>query len=120
MQATHCTGDHTCFSSNDAKSAACSCTCASTLETIRYRSVAKGVALIAFASSGPTGRMAGEWEVAQLRRGRTRFAPPLLSAAGPHPEPALGPALAASSRPLAVARTDPGPPLSPPIAPESP
>src|SRR6266550_5115727 len=24
----HCTGDHTCLSSNDAKSAACSCTCA--------------------------------------------------------------------------------------------
>src|SRR5438309_11290249 len=90
MQATHCTGDHTCFSSNDAKSAACSCTCASILETIGYRSVAKRVALIAFASSGPTGRIAGEWKAAEVRSGITRFAPAALSALVARTKPAVG------------------------------
>src|SRR6266550_8334239 len=74
-EATHCTGDHTCFSRSGGISRACWCTLASTLATIGYRSALKVVTAIACRSRGATARIAGEWNAAETRSGTTRFAP---------------------------------------------
>src|SRR5712691_6767911 len=66
-EATHCTGDHTCFSSNGGISRACSCTLASTLATSGYRRALNVVTAMACRSRGTTERIAGEWNAAEVR-----------------------------------------------------
>src|SRR5205823_8204031 len=90
-EATHCTGDHTCFSSNEGISRACSCTRASTLAIRRWRRALNGVTSIASRNRGAAACIAGEWNAAETRRGMTRFAPMFFRSSAARASSARGP-----------------------------
>ena len=93
IEATHCTGEWTCFSSNVTKSFEFACTCASTFAITGYRSGVNGVARIASASFGATAYIAGEWNAPETFNALTRFAPAALSASVARGIAASGPVM---------------------------